>query len=704
MASLADQHRRKAFTVVVGLGSSGCNAVDRYAACCQQHGKDLHDGRIVRILKIDAQANEGAASPLTVGAPGTHTGPPVTFIPAQVPDADSLERTEAKGEFWSNDRDWASKEGQAMHTAGSGNDPRYASTVFACIRAQVRKELSALMRVYLDYRRQEANITTGDPEPDGNALRLILICSLLGGTGPGMRDAVKQEVATLAEQYGVTVRLLTIVMGLGTIDPVNPPQGVRNVIDSLQYAQAAQVCSLDYVNGDGPVRQSISESTILLTNQNRFGEIPTLERFLHSIGVFLYHYVLTDIGSQLDDRIVDIEKSNAADDHGGPCRTSTFGLSILHLDAVRFRRYAGANQMHQLCVAALGEPANRQSVRQAALRDARALSILETENEPLASQQVAQLDGLSGVGLFERIPSVYDERVRGQIGFALCEAQARARRWTLEVELARNLVPALRESCRRLCQQAASAIRQTLAFPMQKVDVLRCRQAYLADSRGILEHSAERNDAAARGVADSMRAIEENLAGQEREFEQLAAMGRLGRLFHFARVNELNSAYRLQVEAELRGEAMLAVRHALAQNLFRPLLIMIGEETAATDANIARMQALRDRKAMEMAALANQPAEQVVPVGIELVGPEFLARRTAGLVSGLGGAESVTHRVFQAFLGRIGALENLAKLNLEHFTNGCDLVARPSRPWTRARCPCHECARIHPIVNCSRRC
>jgi len=38
---------------------------------------------------------------------------------------------------------------------------------------------------------------------------------------------------------------------------------------------------------------------------------------------------------------------------------------------------------------------------------------------------------------------------------------------------------------------------------------------------------------------------------------------------------------------------------------------------------------------------------------------------------------------------------------LEHFTNGCDLVARPSRPWTRARCPCHECARIHPIVNCS---
>ena len=80
-------------------------------------------------------------------------------------------------------QDWASKDGQAKHTAGSGADPRYARALFECIRPQIRKAISDAIDTYLDYRRQEEKVLQTNREPDGAAIRFIVPIRPWGGWG-----------------------------------------------------------------------------------------------------------------------------------------------------------------------------------------------------------------------------------------------------------------------------------------------------------------------------------------------------------------------------------------------------------------------------------------------------------------------------------------------------------------------------------------
>ncbi|MCX5677356.1 MAG: hypothetical protein NTX87_20420 [Planctomycetota bacterium] len=666
MSKPAKLRERSAFTAIFMVGTTARGTADYLAAECQRYGIDPTDGRCVRVIQIDAQRNAAAAStPAADAAPAAASNLPVTFRAAQVPDAYSLERLEAEGRFAFTEPDWATKDGQANHAAGSGGDPRFARALFECIRPQVRKTLEDVMRDFLDYRRQEEKIIHTNREPDGGILRIIIVYSPIGGFGPGIYHALKGEIADVARQHGVSVRLLTIGLALGTLEPINPDQGILNEQAFLHYAQADMVTDLDYTRDDKPDWTPTAESFLLVTNQNHHGAIPTLARLQHLIGRFLFLYTFTDMGRLLEERVVDVEKSHAADAHGGPCCVSTFGEAEIHLDTVRLLGYIGAQQLENLCETLLREPSDRRAVRQTALRDARALGVIEAPNEPIASQHVARLENLSGVDAFERALNVFDDRLRDLRGFQLCLALPRARLSTLSVELEKNLAPASRQTCRHNCQSAATGFHQTSAALLTQIDGLRQAQGYLADLRVIAEQSAQANDSAARALAEGLRPLQEILAGLETEIDHLAAAGPFVRFFLSWKIRRITTTYRLHAETDLRGQTGLALRNILAEYLFRPLLAAIGEEAARIDGHIARLEALQDRARNKRKDSASQPAERLVAVGIELVTPEFLVRQTAALISALGGAETLTRRTFQAFLEVVGSLNALSERTLD---------------------------------------
>jgi hypothetical protein len=147
--------------------------------------------------------------------------------------------------------------------------------------------------------------------------------------------------------------------------------------------------------------------------------------------------------------------------------------------------------------------------------------------------------------------------------------------------------------------------------------------------------------------------------------EEIAAAGSFVRFFLSCKICRIVTTYRLHAETDLRGQTGLALRNALAEHLFRPLLTAIGEEAARVDGHIARLEALRDRAQGKMKDLVGQPAERLVAVGIELVTPEFLVRRTTALINALGGTQTLTRRTFQAFLESVGTLNALGERTLD---------------------------------------
>jgi len=404
----------------------------------------------------------------------------------------------------------------------------------------------------------------------------------------------------------LNVRLITIGLCMGTIEPVNPPQGIRNEQALLHYAQADMVADLDYTQNGRSSWTPAAESAILLSNQNHHGAIPTLDRLQHLLGLFIFQYICTPIGRLLDERIVDIEKDRASDEYGEPLRTSTFGMAVLHLDDERLLRYAGNDLMKSLCEALLKEPADRRPVRQTALQDARALKVVETGDEPLASRQAAQLETFGGVNLFDRVRSVFEMRLQGLTGLRLCQAMISARRTTVSVDLERNLAPALRQASAALRQNALAGFRQTTSSFLARIDGLRLTQHYLADLRTLVEASADANLRALRALSESLRTVHETLADLESQVNDFANLSPFIRFFLAGRVRSLGRSYHLAADADLRGQAELCLHQALAEHLFRPLLAALGEEAARIDGHISRFEALRNCARTNMETIAAQ--------------------------------------------------------------------------------------------------
>jgi len=503
--------------------------------------------------------------------------------------------------------------------------------------------------------------------------------------GDGLSHAVNTEIALVARRHALNVRLITIGLCLGTIEPVNLAQGIRNEQASLHLAQADLVADLDYAGDGQPPWTPAARSFILVSNQNRHGAIPTLARLQHLLGLFLFQYVCTPIGRLLDEKIVDVEKDRAAGEFGEPLCASTFGLSVLHLDRERLLRYNGNHLLKALCKTLLEEPKDRRSVRQTALQDARALKVVETGEEPLASRQVAQLQTFGGANLFDRVRSVFETRLRDLTGTQLCHAMMSARRSTVSVDLERNLTPALRQASAALGQDAVKGFRQTTSSLLVKINGLRLTQHYLADLRTVVETSAAANLRALRALSESLRAVHETLADLEVQIERFANLGPILRFFLGDRAKRLARAYRLAADADLRGQAELALRQALAEHLFRPVLAALGEDAARIDGHIARFEALRSRAQTHLDEAASQPAETLVPVGIEEVTPPFLAERTAAFVADLGGIETLTRRAFQEILQRLGSLQTLAEQDLDTIEKTLGPICQtPFEPPVRA--------------------
>jgi len=181
---LSNINEHSVYTVILTVGTKVRAAVDYFAAHCRRHGINFGDGHLVRVIEIDAQQDAAAAGAMSAAdEPDTRATLPVTFLAAQVHDAESLEKLESQGRFYFAPQDWASKDGQAKHTAGSGADPRYARALFECIRPQIRKAISDAIDTYLDYRRQEEKVLQTNREPDGAAIRFIVPIRPWGGWG-----------------------------------------------------------------------------------------------------------------------------------------------------------------------------------------------------------------------------------------------------------------------------------------------------------------------------------------------------------------------------------------------------------------------------------------------------------------------------------------------------------------------------------------
>ncbi|MFW6107876.1 MAG: hypothetical protein ACOC70_01625 [bacterium] len=651
-------------TLLVDIGTESRVTTYRLAELADHYGLDLGSGQYLQAIQVDAQRDAAAAQSPWIDEEDPTRAPWIAFLSAQAPDVDSLREMERAGRFYFTRPDWAEREGQAKEAAGTGGNPRQARALFEALREPFKATLSYHLRRFLDYPRQEAKLLAGDREADGSVLTVVVTYSLVGGFGPGLLHAVIEEIKRTAARLSVNVKIITIGLALGTIEPPNPPQAALNQEAFLRYTAADLVADLDYAAGDHEPAPPVAESHLLVTNQNAHGEIPSLDRLQAMVAAFKFHLAFSPVGRLLHERTIDLEETDRTDAWGGPCTLSTVGMATLHLDEEKLLAWAAHTAAGLFCDRLLADP-DPAPIRKEVLRTVRQTGLLETPEEPLASTRVARLEALGGADLFERLRAVFESRLEGLEGFALCQAAPPAYRFCRDRELAQNLLPAVREGCRHLQQDIVTTVRERIGTLMQEIDGPGRARRTLQDLLALADRSAETSGETARAQAESLRPVRETLGDTEEQIEALARRSGWVRFLRPFTIDRLARTYRSAAETGLRGEAELALREALDRHLFRPLRAALRQELAMVDGLIARLEALRDRAAAGLQGLAAAPAHRLTPVGLELATNRFCQRRTDGFITDLGGPEKLTRHLFDALLASTGSLTGLAEGDLE---------------------------------------
>ncbi len=650
-------------TLLVDIGTESRVTTYRLAELTDHYGLDLGSGQYLQAIQVDAQRDAAAAQSPWIDEEDPTRAPWITFLPAQAPDVDSLREMERDGRFYFTRPDWAEKEGQAKEAAGTGGNPRQARALFETLKSGFDAALARCLRGFLNYQRQQAKLLDADREADGSVLTVVVTYSLVGGFGPGLKHAVIEAIKRTAGRLSVNVKIITIGLALGTIEPPNPPQAALNQEAFLRYTAADLVADLDYAADDPEPAPPVPESHILVTNQNAHGEIPTLDRLQAIVAALKFHLAFSPVGRLLHERSIDLEETDRTDAWGGPCNLSTVGLATLHLDEEKLIAWAAHTAVRLFCDRLLADP-DPAPIRKEVLRTVRQTGLLETPEEPLASARVARLDALGGADLFERVRSVLEGRLEGLAGFALCQAAPPAYRFCRDRELAQNLAPALREGCRNLQQGVMTLVRERIEALMKEIDGPGRTRRYLQDLLALAGRSAETNGETARAQAESLQPVRETLGDTEEQIEAFARRSGLVRFFRPFTIDRLGRTYCAAAETALRGEAELALREALDRDLLRPLRAALRQELAMVDGLIARLEAMRDRAGTGLQGLAAGPADRLTPVGLELATNAFCQRRTDGFIADLGGAEKLTRRLFDALLASDGSLTGLTEGDL----------------------------------------
>jgi len=652
---LSQIREQSAFVVFLDIGTTPRPTTTWAAALARHYGLEVDAGRHLMAVQFDAQRDASASQvPLLGKSNGAGSPAWASAIPGQVPDTDSLFELEREGRLYFVRPGWITTEGQTAQDAGTGGHPRRARALFECLKPRIEKAIVDACRAFLDYERQQAKLVGSTREPDGGVLTVILTFGTLGGFGPGVRHAITRLVAEIAGRLKVNIKLVSLTLALGTIEPPNPDQAALNEEALLRYTQASLVADLDYAEDGRVPTQHVAESHVFLTNQNHHGEIPTLSRLQAMVGHVKFHMACTAVGRILTERVVDIEDSEQVDEYGGPRGISTVGFSMVHLDAERLLGYAGFRALDVLCSGLLAEP-DPKPVRQAVLRTARELHVVETPDEALASSHLARLEAFEGTELHERLLGAFGARLEGLGAFDVGREAPLAYRFCLTRELAENLMPSVRQTARQVCKAALASVRQEVGDYLTRAPGIRRAERFLTDFRLVLERSMQVNSEISRAVAEGLRPLLETLGDTEEQIEAHSQRPAIVRALMPFTTHRLARTYRFAAEAALRSQAEIELRRALNQDLLRLLLAAVSQELDRIHAVVARLEAAQGLAQAGMKEQAVLPAERLVPVGLELVNPEFLNRRPAGLLNALGGGYLLTSVLFASYRQRFGS-------------------------------------------------
>ena len=585
--------------------------------------------------------------------------PAGTTIEAKLPGAELFEELEAAGELSFLPPEYRLGQGVGREGLGTGNDPRTGALMFKGIRKKYERRLTAAFRQVQDYQEQWRTLRRGNAERQrGDVPTVWVTLSTAGGMGTGCLPGCLYTIQEVSAKLGICPKIVVICLGLGTLQPPNPERARANQESLLKWFAAAASGELAH-NPFYPHHQGHSgklfDSLIVLTNTNTHGEINSFEALQRMAAQILFLLTRTPVGAHLRENIINIENGWDFDRHGAPKMVSTTGLSVIHADQRKSSSFFGAELAH-VFLSKLGSGSDTEAILDTVTGFVRSHSLVETDDEAMATDKICALQDLGGVNAAERARQLFRSDARELKGYEKCLALEQRLDHVLNTEIPANLASMIRHEASR----SAATFEQILHkeeqhYLRQKIGVRDC----LHQSQMLAELIAGFDAANKEKLSDLTRSsqpIHEQISQNREQLRRIGRCNRFVRWLYGFTLAQIARDLEIDGEEAITMAVEMGARQVLATDSFPKLQDILSQRISRLTVILAHVNAAAAACQREADRQLGLSPLTTAPVGLELMDEPLLMTSWSNVAGDADHLDELCTHLFTLFLDDYGSL------------------------------------------------
>jgi len=611
---------------------------------------------------------------------------PGEIFGAVVGDLESRRLAEHKGQTWMSPPGYCEDPGIAGSEAGNGGITRKGRTLFALNEERFGDQLVSCLRQCQDYEQHAPAL--GQKGPERSIIRIYVVGSSAGGTATGAFTSTLAMIAAKAEALKIQVRIVPVVLLVGTLNPGDRRTVARNqqlVLRSLQAHFEGRFTPLNLRYGEF---QTVCDDPVFFSNVNAFGEIASLKRLIALVGQWLHLHVHSPIGPLAYQEGINLHDQAVRDSSGDLRRAATSGLSVINVNKEKIRASVVARWLRNFFSGLLRRSDPGPGAQQAAVTFT-SIGLKETATDDTAAQRLYSLHHLAHVNVQERAQAVFQQRRGNRMGFQGCTDLYRAGHFVLDQEVPHALIPKMTQEAAAVVQNGAEAVAGEISRYLKKPSGLGDSIQFLDTIGKLLETSEKANRDKLERAQQRNKELHQAKAGAEKLYHWLQKKLWLFRWLHFFVKARFRRVYPRCVRGLIRNELEVAARKLLDKRVFPGMHRALASQQERLNLVRDAVQGLHDTVCQETARLDHLPDDFYVPVGREMADVAFTERIFAQILDAEGGPPKATRRLFDTLCEKYGGLEafgqgdpeEIATYLAEHCHNRADSTVAGLSVW-----------------------
>ena len=619
------------------------------------------------------------------------------FVEARLPnDKEALRKAEEEGLLYTVSEGFHLNPGSAMLLMGAGGEPIIGYLQALLNGGPIKIKLRHIMMQTLDHTRQDKAVINGVDEGRTVTRPIIrLSFSAVGGTGSGsMLYFLGEVLPECIRADGIEAIILLQIKCRGNLDTADNAKASLNEYLSLKYAQVMATGKyIDLVTG--AVHPARFDALFLASNQNCNGNMVTLDQFI-SHEAHSNHFLLnTEAGALARGRLPDI-MTTERDEYGEPRVTHSMGYACISRDSTRAIESL-ANEGAAMLAGRILTKGDSEEMHELAAGIAHKIKMVESEDKNLATSAILHPAELGNQSVAEQAMASFTDRIGTSHGLKRAAAIENSVTAIRETDSTQTYEPCMHRQGEIIYKDATDEVEKFVDQSMHTDTGIWVAKECCISLRLLAAKSLQSCMEKTNQLLELIQPHDNIFADAASQLNTIRQAAKLQIITNYflirGLVHDLEQSGRALIEYQLQLSAL----NTAVNDFLRPFIDYLDRKIAGLSTLTHKLKQASQVCRNKAESIAAAPTIFEVPLGIELVTPDYREAYLRDYIAQHGGQVEFTSYLLNCFLKKYDSFACLTNMSMEECQEAMTSVCREVfRPAVEGVDVVHEFKRLYP--------